>query len=99
MPAKPFYACHIDISYTPEEFAITFAALMSEISIADPETGKLARTPSYVAADNVFFLSPAHTKRMHELLGNMIANFERENGAILQPGASRILRAVPGMPQ
>lgn len=77
-----FFAHEVSMNFNPLQFIFDFKCVTPRIDMRskDGNTHLLVR-------HNVVLTDPYHAKRIHELLGNIIAKYEEQFGKIEKPKA------------
>ena len=76
---EPFFAHEMSVNFTPTQFTLDFKCITPR---NDPRSKK---QPNFLLKHNVVMLDPWHMKAIHEVLGNMVAGYEKEFGKIDKP--------------
>ena len=74
-----FFAHELSLNFNPLQFVFDFKSVTPRV---DPRSKERA---SIVMKHNVILTDPFHTKRIYELLGNVIEKYEKEFGKIERP--------------
>ena len=67
-----FFAHEASINFSPQQFVLDFKCVTPRV---DPRSSE---APTLHIAHNVIMLEPFHAKKLHELMGDMIARYEKE---------------------
>ena len=80
-----FYAHEASINFSPTQFILDFRCVTPRV---DPRSNE---APTIHMAHDVIMVDPYHATKIYELLGKMIAKFEKDFGKIEKPKAIKII--------
>ena len=80
-----FFAHEASINFSPVQFILDFKCVTPRI---DPRSEE---APTMHMAHNVIMLDPFHAKKFYELLGQVIAKFEKDFGKLEQSKALKVM--------
>jgi uncharacterized protein DUF3467 len=83
--SSDFYAHEASINFNPTQFIFDFKCVTPRI---DP---RIKENTVLNLKHNIVMVDSYHAKRFHELLGEIIANYEKEFGKIEKPKQMQII--------
>ena len=77
-----FFAHELSINFNPLQFILDFKCITPRVDPRNQEGSIILHMKH-----NVVMMDAFHTKRMHELLGKILADYEKQFGTIEKPKA------------
>jgi len=74
-----FFAHEVSINFTPLQVVVDFKNITPRID------SRVRAAPVFKVKHDVILLDPFHAQRMHVLLGQVLARYEKEFGKIKKP--------------
>ncbi|MBI2140411.1 DUF3467 domain-containing protein [Candidatus Woesearchaeota archaeon] len=82
---EAFFAHELSINFNPLQFVFDFKSVTPRVDARSKDRASIC------LRHNVVLLDPFHTKKVYELLGNVLKRYEKEFGRIEKPKALQVL--------